>query len=50
METTIMLPGDTFLYLRLDGVAVSGNRFRRVRYVDMKHEFAFVVSNFSCSP
>jgi hypothetical protein len=30
--------------LLLDGVTVSGNHFRRVRYVDMKHEFAFVVS------
>ncbi|EMS67637.1 Neurofilament heavy polypeptide [Triticum urartu] len=37
-----ILRGDTFLYLRLDGVTVSGNHFHRVRHVDMKHEFAFV--------
>ena len=31
-------------YLSNDGLTVSGNRFRRIRDVDMKHDFAFVVS------
>lgn len=32
-----------FQYLSNDGLTVSGNRFRRIRDVDMKHDFAFVV-------
>ncbi|CAL5422510.1 unnamed protein product [Camellia sinensis] len=35
--------GDSFCnYLSNDGFTVSGNHFRRVRDVDMKHNFAFV--------
>lgn len=43
-------------FLSHDGLNVSGNHFRRVRNVDMKHDFAFVVrisylhyNHFSCS-
>lgn len=33
----------TLRYLCHDGLIVSGTRLRRVRDVDMKHDFAFVV-------
>lgn len=36
----------TLRYLCLDGLTVSGTRLRRVRDVDMKRDFAFVV----CTP
>lgn len=36
-----------FEYLSNDGLTVSGNRLRRVRDVDMKHDFAFVVRTLS---
>lgn len=29
-----------------DDLIVSGNHFRRVRHVDMKHDFAFVVCSY----
>lgn len=35
-----------FHYLSNDDLTVSGNRLRRIRDVDMKHDFAFVV----CTP
>ncbi|RZS26744.1 hypothetical protein BHM03_00060130, partial [Ensete ventricosum] len=34
-------------YLSSDGLILSGNHFRRVRDVDMKHDYAFVVPRVS---
>jgi hypothetical protein len=40
----------TLRYLCLDGLTVSGTRLRRVRDVDMKRDFAFVVcTSILCS-